>query len=262
MRPTPRAAAPPRTPAGEPFARFSGDAPAALRLFCFPYAGGGTQVFRDWRTRVPPSVAVTGIRLPGREQRFREPPFDSWPQALGSLAEALAPETARGPYAFFGHSLGARLAYELTHRLTAEGHRPPELLVVSACRAPGVPARTPPMHTMDGPTLHRRLREMNGVPPEVLASRALMTLLEPVLRADLRLAETWQPAPGRISAPILALCGEDDDIDPYESMVAWKHHTTGEFTIRAFPAGHFFLRDEEEAVLATVCGRLGTGGAR
>ncbi|MFI1171547.1 thioesterase II family protein [Streptomyces melanogenes] len=261
MRPPPRAAAPTGTATGSPFARFSGDAEVTTRLFCFPYAGGGTQVFRGWQERVPPDVGVTGIRLPGREQRFRERPFDSWPQALGALTEALAPETERGPYAFFGHSLGARLAYELAHRLAADGLRPPELLVVSACRAPGVTPRTPPMHTMDGPTLHRRLREMNGVPPEVLASRALMKLLEPVLRADLRLAETWEPSPGRIAAPVLALCGEGDDIDPYEDMVAWKHHTTAEFAIRSFPAGHFFLRDEEEAVLAAICGRLGTGGA-
>ncbi|MFE2305955.1 thioesterase II family protein [Streptomyces sp. NPDC059411] len=235
------------------FARFAADeARIETQLLCFPYAGGGTQVFRGWQTRVPPGIGVTAIRLPGREQRFRERAIDSWPQALDTLVEAVAPETERGPYAFFGHSLGARLAYELTHRLEAAGHRPPRALIVSACRAPGVPARFPPMHSMDGPTLTARLREMKGVPEEVLANADLMALLEPLLRADLRLAETWPASPGRVRAPILALCGEHDDIDPYEAMADWGHHTTGGFAIRSFPAGHFLLRESEEAVVAAV----------
>lgn len=244
---------------GRDLARFSGDAPVDVQLLCFPYAGGGTQVFRDWQALLPPGVGVTAVRLPGREQRFREPALDSWPEALAALVATVAPEAERGPYAFFGHSLGARLAYELAHRLAGAGHRPPELLVVSACRAPGVAPRCEPMHSMDRPTLTARLREMDGVPEEVLANRQVMDLLEPILRADLRLAETWTGSPGRIGAPILALCGDHDDIDPYEDMVEWRHHTSAGFAIRSFPAGHFFLRDEEAAVVATIAAHLGAG---
>lgn len=242
--------------AGRVFARFAADGDTGTQLLCLPFAGGGAQLFRSWQARMPAGVGVTGVRLPGREQRFRERPLDTWPAALAELMAAVAPEAARGPYAFFGHSLGARLAYELTHRLAAGGHRPPELLVVSACRAPGVPSRTAPMHSMDGPALTARLREMNGVPAEVLASSKMMALLEPVLRADLRLAETWEASPGRISAPILALCGEGDDIDPYEDMTDWRHHTTGGFAIESFPAGHFFLQDLEPAVVSAIAAHL------
>lgn len=241
---------------GRTFARFARDAAVDVQLLCFPYAGGGTQVFRDWQARLPAGIGVTAVRLPGREQRFREPAFGSWSAALSALVEAVAPEADRGPYALFGHSLGARLAYELTHRLEAAGHRRPEVLVVSACRAPGVPPRTAPMHAMDGPTLAARLREMDGVPAEVLASPAIMALMEPVLRADLRLAETWEPSPGAVGAPILAMCGDRDDIAPYEDVLGWRDHTTAAFAIRSFPAGHFFLRDEEEAVVATIAAHV------
>lgn len=227
-----------------------------VRLFCFPYAGGGAQLFRGWQSLVPPDVGVVGVRLPGREQRFREPPIDAWPEVVELLAEAFAAESERGPYALFGHSLGARLAYELTHRLEADGHRPPELLVLSACRAPGVPARFPPMHTMDGPTLANRLREMNGVPAEVLADRRMMALLDRVLRADLRLAETWDAHAGRVTAPILALCGETDDIDPREAMDAWRDHTSGGFDLLSFRAGHFLLHEREADFVAAIAGRL------
>jgi len=241
---------------GDRIARFAGDAAVDVQLLCFPYAGGGTQVFRAWQARVPPGIGVIGVRLPGREQGFREPAIDTWPDALAVLVAAVAPEAERGPYAFFGHSLGARLAYELTHRLAAAGHRPPETLVVSACRAPGVAPRWPPMNSMDGPTLTARLRQMKGVPDEVLTNRQLMAMLEPVLRADLRLAETWAASPGCLTAPILALCGERDDIDPYEDMLDWQRHTTGAFAIRSFPAGHFFLREQEEAVVAVIGAHL------
>lgn len=243
-------------------ARFGAADGPGPQLLCLPYAGGGTQVFRSWQPRVPDGVAVTGVRLPGREQRFRERPLATWPEALAELAAAVAPEAARGPYAFFGHSLGARLAYELTHLLTAAGHRPPELLVIAACRAPGVPPRHRTMHDMAGPELIERLREMNGVPPEVLANQQLMRLFEPVLRADLRLAETWEPSSGAISTPILAMCGERDDIDRHEDMTAWQRHTTGGFALRSFPGGHFFLRDDEEAVVAAIAGRLPSGPGR
>jgi medium-chain acyl-[acyl-carrier-protein] hydrolase len=249
---------PETTPAADRhlFASFAEDAAVDLQLFCFPYAGGGAQIFRGWQARVPPGVGVTGVRLPGREQRFSEPRLDTWPEALAELTAAIARQTERGPYAFFGHSLGARLAYELTHRLAAEGRRPPEALVVSACRAPGVPQRWPTMHTMDGPALAARLRQMNGVPEEVLANPQLMALFEPLLRADLRLAETWDASPGRVTAPILALCGDHDAVDPYEDMLDWRNHTAAGFAIRSFPAGHFFLRDEEEAVVSTITAHL------
>lgn len=243
-------------------ARFGAAGGPGTQLLCLPYAGGGAQVFRGWQERVPAGVEVTGVRLPGREQRFREAPLDTWPEALAELAAAVAPEAARGPYAFFGHSLGARLAYELTHVLTEAGHRPPELLVVAACRAPGRAPRHRTMHDMDGPELLERLREMNGVPPEVLENQQLMRMFEPVLRADLRLAETWEPSPGAIGTPILAMCGERDDIDHYEDMTGWRRHTTGAFAIRSFPAGHFFLRDEEAAVVAEIAAHLPSGPGR
>jgi medium-chain acyl-[acyl-carrier-protein] hydrolase len=236
--------------------RFARDAPVDVQLFCFPFAGGGAQSFRGWQARARPGVEVTGVSLPGRERGYREPPITTWPDALAALFEAIITETRRGPYAFFGHSLGARLAYELTHRLAEAGHCLPRLLIVSACRAPGVAPRWPPMHSMDGPTLTARLRQMNGVPDEVLANPQLMAQLEPVLRADLKLAETWVASGGRIAVPILALCGEHDDIDPYQDMLGWQHHTAAGFAIQSLPAGHFFLQEQEDAVVAAISAHL------
>src|SRR5690242_17685857 len=101
--------------------RFAPEEAADIQLFCFPHAGGGAQLFRGWQVLAPPGVGVTGVRMPGREERFREPVIDEWPDALATLIEGIEPELSRGPYVFFGHSLGARLAYELIHRLSAEG---------------------------------------------------------------------------------------------------------------------------------------------
>lgn len=234
------------------------DGDADVRLLCFPYAGGGARLFRPWQDALPPGVGVSGVCLPGREHRYREPPLDDWAPALELLLAELGPWTRRGRYAFYGHSLGARLAYELTHRLVALGYPAPVLLVVSACRAPGEPPRFPDMHSMDGPTLRERLRVMRGVPDEVLANRALMARLEPVLRADLRIAETWDPTPGPLAVPVLALCGEHDDIDPYPAMAGWARHTTAGFAIHEVPAGHFFLNERPDLVVAALAAHLET----
>lgn len=250
-------------PAGRLLTRFPG-APApddsVIQLFCFPYAGGGTQIFRSWQEGLPAAIAVTGVCLPGREGRLREPALGTWPEALAMLERAIAFEADRGPYALFGHSLGARLAYELAHRLAAGGHRAPELLAVSACRAPGVPMRGTPMYLLDGPALRHRLRELNGVPDEVLASDEIMALFEPTLRADLRLADTWVPTPGRITAPILALSGEHDSMAPPRDMDGWQHHTSAGFASRSFPEGHFYLTERRDEVLAILAARLLAGG--
>lgn len=227
----------------------------ALRLFCFPYAGGGPSVFAGWADRLPASVEVVGVRLPGRENRFRERPYRAWAPLLEDL-EALMRGVADLPFAFFGHSLGGRIAYELAKRLGEAGCRVPDQVIVSGCRAPGVAQRGPLMHAMTTPDLRRRLEEMQGVPQEILGDDRIMNLLEPMLRADLELAEIWAPPPVPIPSPIAALCGARDRIDPPEVMRPWSGATSGGFDYLEFEGGHFFIHDNATAVLAAIAGLL------
>ena len=92
--------------------------PAAVHLLCVPYAGGGAAVFRHWPALLPPTLAVSAIRLPGRESRIGEPPLADIGQMVTAAADDLAADTATGrPYALFGHSFGALVAFiEYTNR--------------------------------------------------------------------------------------------------------------------------------------------------
>jgi surfactin synthase thioesterase subunit len=223
----------------------------SLRLFCFPYAGGGPQVFAGWADCLPDAVEVVGVRLPGRENRFRERPYRAWAPLLDDLA-ALMQGAADLPFAFFGHSLGGRIAYELARRLEETGRPAPRQVIVSGCRAPATAQRGPLMHAMTSPDLRRRLEEMQGVPEEILGNDRLMTLLEPMLRADLELAEIWTSSPVPISCPVAALCGAQDRIDPPDAMRPWSRATAGRFVYAEFDGGHFFIHDNRTAVLAAV----------
>ncbi|HEV7371293.1 thioesterase II family protein [Arenibaculum sp.] len=227
----------------------------ALRLFCFPYAGGGPHIFSDWADHLPDAVEVVGVRLPGRENRFRERPYRTWEPLTADLT-ALVRAKADAPFALFGHSLGGRIAYEVAKRLEASGREPARQVIVSGCRAPTTAQRQPPMYSMTTPDLRRRLHEMQGVPAEILRNENVMTLIEPTLRADLELAETWASSPEPVAAPVAAFCGTRDAVDPPAAMRPWYRATTGRFDYAEFDGGHFFIHDHEAVVLARIAGLL------
>jgi medium-chain acyl-[acyl-carrier-protein] hydrolase len=227
----------------------------AVRLFCFPYAGGGPQIFSGWADGLPDFVEVVGVRLPGRENRFRERPYRTWEPLTADLV-ALLQEKADVPIALFGHSLGGRIAYEVAKRLESLGREPVKQVIVAGCRAPTIPQRQPMMYSMTTPDLRRRLVEMQGVPAEILANDGMMALIEPTLRADLELAETWTSSPEPIAAPGAAFCGARDAIDPPAAMKPWAQATTGRFDYAEFDGSHFFIHDLEAAVLDRIADLL------
>lgn len=228
--------------------------PDGVRLFCFPNAGGSASAFRPWGRdgRLPARVELCCVQLPGRESRLREPPFVRVPPLLDALEEALAPELDR-PFAFFGHSMGTIVAFELAHRLRERGGPEPRLLVMSGRQAPHLPDDDP-VHGLPDDELIARLRAYRGTPPEVLAHPELMALVLPTLRADFELVETYRPPEGRppLAQPITVFGGEEDEDASAEELAAWGELTTGRCAVRTFPGGHFFVHEERDAVLAAL----------
>ncbi|RKT17082.1 medium-chain acyl-[acyl-carrier-protein] hydrolase [Streptomyces sp. 1114.5] len=225
---------------------------AAVRLFCFAHAGGGASAYRPWRAAAPPGVEVRPVVLPGRESRVRELPFRRVEQLLDPLCEALEPFLDR-PYAFFGHSLGSLLAYEVARRFSAGPGRGPELLVVSGRRAPRLPTDRRLFSTLPDAEFLAAMAGLGGTPPEVLGEPQLLNLMLPTLRADFELNETYRPLAGpRLRCPIAAYMGADDPEVSAPELLAWSGETTGEFTMRVLPGGHFYLKDEPDDVLGAV----------
>jgi medium-chain acyl-[acyl-carrier-protein] hydrolase len=225
---------------------------ARLRLFCFPYAGGGASVFHLWRNLLPPEVEVCAIQPPGREMRLAEPPITEWPVLIRQLEAAIQP-WADLPFAFFGHSLGAFVAFELTRALRRGGEPGPVHLFVSGRAAPHLPIDRRPIHALPDAEFIEEVRKLNGTPEEVLRSEELMALLTPLLRADFLLFESYryveEPA---LSVPLSAYGGEKDEDSPPHRVAPWRQHTRGAFRQATFHGGHFFIHENRPELLAEL----------
>jgi len=229
----------------------SAPARVRLRLFVFPHAGSGTAAYRSWAAGLPPDVQLALVQLPGREARLAEPPFRRMRDLVDALVPALAPHLDV-PFAFFGHSMGAHVAFETARALRAEG-REPAHLVVSGNRAPHLPFPRPRVHHLPDERILAEFQRLGGTPPEVLADWQLMAILLPVLRADLELCETYAFEPGPpLTCPITAFGGTHDPDVPPAALDAWRQHTTGHFVRRLVDGGHFFLQERRDAFLAAL----------
>lgn len=229
----------------------------ALRLFCLPYAGGGASIYRGWSGLLPPEIEVRPIQLPGRENRIDEPALRHIDEASPLLADMLA-EMLDRPFALFGHSMGALLAYALALELAARGRPPPKLLIVSGRRAPHMPSGRPDIHDRPESEFIQHLRELGGTPPEVLANRELVELVTPMLRADFALNASLKStqAPARVACPVAAFGAIDDKEVPRASLEAWRATTTGSFAMRLFTGGHFYIVSDRTALTAAIAGVL------
>jgi surfactin synthase thioesterase subunit len=227
-----------------------------VRLLCFPPAGGGASTFRQWADLLPGDIDVCSIQLPGRESRFAEAPFSRLGPAVEALLEALEPLT-QSPFALFGHSMGALVAFELARALRAAGRPTPAHLFIAARRAPQLPDLDPPIHRLPDDALLAEIPRLNGTPPEVLAHVELMRLMLPVLRADFTVCETYDYVDQLpLTCPISAFAGSDDAMACREPVAAWRTQTTSRFRVHVVDGGHFFVRTSAAAVVNHVSADL------
>lgn len=241
--------------AGPPSAWFGRPLPrpeARVRLFCFPYAGGGSALYRPWAAALPPTIELCVVQLPGREARMAEPAFTSAQALARALADALGPGDGV-PRAFFGHSMGALIAFELARELRRRALPGPMHLFVSGHRAPHLPARGLPLHRLPDAAFAAHVQQLGGIPPEALRNPAFMALLMPMLRADLTLTETYAPAPEPpLECPITVFGGVEDAGAGHADLHAWAAHTRGGFAMRFFPGRHFFIQSAAPQLLQAI----------
>jgi medium-chain acyl-[acyl-carrier-protein] hydrolase len=227
------------------------EASRALRLFCFPHAGAAASTYRPWFQELK-HLDVLAVQPPGRESRLAERPFEACAPYVAALLPAMLPLLDR-PFAFYGHSLGALIAFELTRALRAAGAPSPSHLFVSGRRAPHRPGQNKGMHAMSDADLLAELRFYGGTPPELLDNAELMGLMLPISRADFAIHETYTFVPSEpLDVPISALGGLGDEEVPREAIDAWRELTTGPFSLRMLPGGHFFVQEQRAAIHRAV----------
>jgi medium-chain acyl-[acyl-carrier-protein] hydrolase len=224
-----------------------------VRLFCFPYAGGGAAAYRLW-PRLLDSVDLCAIQLPGRANRLHERPLDDMESLVDRVRLELLPYLDK-PFAFFGHSMGAVVSAEVCRLLAKRGEPLPMQLFVSGRRPPGMAGPELPLRQLSDNAFVAEIdRRYGGIPAEIAAEPDILDLLLPALRADIAALEMHRPPPLRepLDCPILALGGVDDRLAPRAHLEAWRRETRSDFRVQMFAGGHFYLDQSREAVAAEL----------
>jgi medium-chain acyl-[acyl-carrier-protein] hydrolase len=225
---------------------------ASLRLFCLPYAGGSSLIFRAWSNALPADIELCPIQLPGRSTRLRERPFTE----MSALIEALAPALSSlldKPFAIFGHSLGALIGFELTRQLRSQFGLNPVRLFVSAALAPQVSRRESSFHNLPAKEFLEKVRRLNGIPAQVFEHAELMAIMLPMLRADFAIYDTYRySVEPHLECPISAFGGLQDSKVRESDLEPWRDETTALFSLRMLPGDHFFLNTAQPLLLQMI----------
>lgn len=218
-----------------------------LLLFCFPHAGAGASTYRSWLNTVP-GVAVVPLQPPGREARLREAPHQRMEPLVAELASVVSEAAGDRPYAMWGHSLGALVAFETQRELRRRGDAEPVHLVVSGCAAPHCRFDDgPPVMGMSPAELVAMLRRLGGTPEWLLADPELLEMIMPAIRADFAVKETYSyVAEPPLHTPLTVLSSMGDPRAADTVQARWQELTVGEFAKRTVLGGHFALFEQPE----------------
>lgn len=222
-----------------------------IPILCLPYAGAGATFYRGWPAP-PAGIELVPLQPAGREERYHEDPYTDLESAVADLSKLVAPYAGAGPYALFGHSFGAILAYELARALPAAGLPAPGRLLVSGSAAPGVPLGR---HSagLDDEEFVARVEQLAGYVHPALADPDLREVVLPVLRSDVELHESYRPADGEpLPVPVTVFRGESDHLVTEEDCRGWADVSTEGRSLVEFEGGHMYLAEDPLAVLRAM----------
>jgi surfactin synthase thioesterase subunit/glycosyltransferase involved in cell wall biosynthesis len=238
--------------ASNPALPLGGTDPSRFRLFCFSHAGGGASFFRAWRGKLGAHVEVAPVQYPGHESRRAEPFARSIEELVESLLRSLK-TSLNGQFAFFGHSMGAIVAFELMRALRREALPLPQLLLASGARAPQyrLNHKAPPDPSRE--ELLHEVHRLGGLPRDAMEDPAFLENIVPALEADAAVYRRFVYEGGvPFDVPIAAMGGIGDTQVSHEHLAAWREQSNAEFQMRQFAGGHFFLRTQQDEVLAWI----------
>lgn len=229
----------------------------ALTLVCLPHSGGPASMFKSWKTQLALPIEVLAVQYPGHEGRWASPLCREAVEIVEPLAAAFV-ERVTGPFAVFGHSLGALLAFDLVRTVRQRCGREPLHLFVSGSRAPHTADRRRPVHTKSDAELLAHLRALGGVSDELLEHPDLVAAILLRVRLGTQMYEAYTCVPDApLQCPLTVLAGEQDSVVDADQLGGWAAHTTGPFELAWLPGGHFFVSTAPERVLSIVSRKVG-----
>lgn len=229
---------------------------AHIRLFCFPYAGASPAFFRDWHKQLLDSIELFVVHLPGRGSRIKEPAFTQMQALTEVIVKEIVPYINQ-PFVFFGHSLGALIAFEVACELRRQFNLTPIHLFVAACPAPHLSPSGSPSYQLPEPEFIERMKIGNGTPDEILKNPKLMAKFLPLMRADAELGDTYTyREQDPLNSAISVFGGREDFLVSEKELVAWYKYTQNYFRIQMFPGNHFFINNNLEQLLKVLSDEL------
>jgi medium-chain acyl-[acyl-carrier-protein] hydrolase len=232
-------------------------AEAKTRLFCFPHGGGGASIYRDWTEYLPNSIELIALQPPGRENRMFEPAMNNLDKLVDNTVSVITSYLDK-PFALFGHSLGAKMAFETARELRRRSLPIPSHLFVAGQSAPHLPLIRPFFHKLpDQQFIQAVKKQYKMIPQPVLENNELLTLMMPALRGDFCMSEQYvyrKESP--LECPVTAFSGEDDSEVSPDRLEAWKFETSVQFSSQLFPGDHFFVQSKPKIVIDAILQQL------
>jgi pyochelin biosynthetic protein PchC len=224
----------------------------AVQLICFPHAGGSANYFYRLSELLAPNVAVSAVQYPGRQNRQNEPRIESIEEMAAAVAGALT-GTLQQPYAFFGHSMGAVVAYETARLLHRDAVPGPAHLIASGRRAPSRLRPSENIHLRPDDGVINEIRKLGGTPDVLLDDPDFRELVLGPTRSDYRAIETYVSEPGfQLDCPVTVLIGDRDSHTTSDEAEAWAEHSAAACDVHVFPGGHFFVNEQRAGVADVI----------
>lgn len=226
---------------------------ADAKLFCFPYAGAGVSSYHTFCKSLPAHIIPFVVRLPGRETTRQQTPLTDINEIVARLAKAIRPALGKSPVFFWGHSMGALLAFEVARLL--QDDLKPTCLIISGHAAPQIPAplKPTPVVEMDDAQFVRLVQSYGGMPQAIIDNPDILQLVLPQLRSDLIALEGYRYVSGApLDSDIFCVNGKSDHMVNRSKVMAWQEQTTGEFSSRWLPGSHFFINENRPALVQLI----------
>lgn len=228
-----------------------------VTLFCLPFAGGNKYSYRDFLEKAPPFLKIVTLDYPGRGSRMKEPLLSDINDLTDDLYKQIIPQIGEDTYSIYGHSLGGLMTYLLTKKLIDNGFKAPCHLFITGTTGPSALSRIEKKrYLLNKEEFIEEIRELDGMPEEILNSEELLYYFEPILRSDFKISENYvhqQTQP--LNIPITVITGTEEDME-LEDIRLWQKETSHLVDFKRMPGKHFFIFQHAFQIVETISKKL------
>ena len=229
-----------------------------LNLYCLPFAGGNKYSYREFVDKAPSFLNITTLEYPGRGSRIREPLLPDIDSLIDYLYKQICNEIEDNDFALYGHSMGGLICYLLTLKIIANNKPAPSQLFITGTTGPAASSRREEKkrHLLPRQEFIDEIKELDGMPEEILQNEELLYYFEPILRADFKLSENYihqYHAP--LNIPITVITGTEEDMEP-EDIQSWQKETTYKVDFKKLHGKHFFIFKHTQTIIDIISKKL------